>query len=116
MLSALVRDALGGPDADPYGFLLFATVSVLESVETTSGLPVMWQLAFAADANLAVTGATVADYLPSLPSRRRTKVRREMRVFKEAGLRVDTVADVSDLESAMLQLADMLCHSSVNMA
>lgn len=109
VLSALVRDALGGPDADPYGFLLFATVSVLESV-TSSGLPVMWQLAFAADANLPVTGATVADYLASLPSRRRTKVRREMRVFKEAGLRVDTVCDVSDLESATPQLADMLCQ------
>lgn len=103
VLSALVHDAM---HTEPFAFVLFATIAAHQCV-ADSGLAAVTQLAFAADANLPVTGATLTDYLASLPSRRRTRVRHEMQVFRDAGLRIETIREATELGNAMDHFADM---------
>lgn len=106
VLAALLRDAVR---AEPYGFVLFATTTAHDSM-TASGLSAVSQLAFAADANLPVAGPTFADYLASLPSRRRNRIRHEIRAFQDAGLRIDTIHEAAELDGSVDHLADMFCQ------
>ena len=106
VLSALLRAAVA---TESHGFVLFATTAAYDCV-TASGLSAVSQLAFTADANLPVTGSSLADYLASLPSRRRIRIQREIRTFRDAGLRVDAIHEAAELEDAIDHFADMFCQ------